>query len=49
MRRPFVAGNWKMNLNRSDAVALAKALADRTREIDNVELAVFPPAFTSMR
>ena len=49
MRRPFVAGNWKMNLNRSDAVALATALAERTREIDNVELAVFPPAFTSMR
>lgn len=27
MRRPFVAGNWKMNTSRSEAVALAKGVA----------------------
>jgi triosephosphate isomerase len=26
MRRPFIAGNWKMNLNRAEAVALATAV-----------------------
>lgn len=27
MRRPLIAGNWKMNLNRADAVALASELS----------------------
>ena len=27
MRRPFIAGNWKMNLNRAAAVALAEGVA----------------------
>jgi triosephosphate isomerase len=27
-RRPYVAGNWKMNTTRAEAVALAKAVAD---------------------
>ena len=27
MRRPLIAGNWKMNLNKADAVALATGLA----------------------
>ena len=27
MRRPFVAGNWKMNTTRAEAVALAEAIA----------------------
>ena len=27
MRRPLIAGNWKMNLNKADAVALAEGLA----------------------
>ena len=29
MRRPFIAGNWKMNLNRAAAVALAEAVAQQ--------------------
>ena len=28
MRRPLIAGNWKMNLNRADAVELARGLVD---------------------
>jgi triosephosphate isomerase (TIM) len=43
MRRPFIAGNWKMNLNRAEALALAKALAERAGEASHADLAVFPP------
>lgn len=42
MRKPFVAGNWKMNLNKSDAVRLATELAGKAAEFPGVELAVFP-------
>ena len=44
MRRPFIAGNWKMNLNRQQAVALAKAVADRSGEFTHIDLAVCPPS-----
>ena len=44
MRRPLVAGNWKMNLNRADAVALAAGLAARAAEVGGVDLAVCPPS-----
>jgi len=30
MRKPFVAGNWKMNTTESEAVALARAVAEGT-------------------
>lgn len=43
MRRPFIAGNWKMNLNRAEAVGLAKALAQRASEASHADVAVFPP------
>ncbi len=43
MRRPFIAGNWKMNLDRAGAVALARALAERAASYPDVEIAVFPP------
>lgn len=42
MRRPFVAGNWKMNLNRADAEALAKGIAAGV-EGDAVEVGICPP------
>jgi triosephosphate isomerase (TIM) len=44
MRRPFIAGNWKMNLNRAEAVALAQEVVERAPAADHVELAVFPPS-----
>jgi triosephosphate isomerase len=44
MRRPIIAGNWKMNLNRAEAVALAAAIAERSAAIEGVDLAVFPPS-----
>ena len=43
MRRPFIAGNWKMNLDRRtalDLVAGVRAAADRRADVD---VAVFPP------
>lgn len=44
MRRPFIAGNWKMNLNRAAAVALAEGVAKRAEKIDGVDLALCPPS-----
>ena len=44
MRRPFIAGNWKMNLNRASAVALAEGVAKEAETIDGVDLAVCPPS-----
>jgi len=42
MRRLFIAGNWKMNLDRAGAVALAEALAQGTAGNDAVDVAVCP-------
>lgn len=45
MRRPFIAGNWKMNLSRAESVALASALADLVSAGDYAaDVAVCPPA-----
>ncbi len=40
-RRPFIGGNWKMNLHQGEAVDLALALADKITG-DSVQIAVFP-------
>ena len=44
-RKPFLAGNWKMNLDRKQAVELARALRDAlTPEVlAERDVAVFPP------
>jgi len=42
MRTPLIAGNWKMNLSHSQAVALARDLAALTSGLANVEIAVCP-------
>ncbi len=42
-RRPFIAGNWKMNLDRGASVELARAIVARAGEVPHVELAVCPP------
>src|SRR5258708_35342545 len=44
MRRPFIAGNWKMNLDRAEAVALAQEVARRAPAPDRVDLVVCPPS-----
>lgn len=45
MRKTFVAGNWKMNTDRSSAAALADSLAKQTVDLAGkaVDVAVFPP------
>jgi len=49
-RMPLMAGNWKMNLNHLEAIALVQKLAFslNDRDFDAVEVAVLPP-FTSIR
>ncbi len=44
MRRPFIAGNWKMNLTRSEAVALATDIARQAELAAHVDLAICPPS-----
>ncbi len=44
MRRPFIAGNWKMNLDRASAVALAEGVAREAEGVEGVDLAVCPPS-----
>ena len=41
-RTPTIGGNWKMNLHREDATALASALADRAGDFGGVKVTVFP-------
>ena len=42
-RRPFVAGNWKMNTTRSEATSLAGSLREPLGELREVDAAVCPP------
>ncbi|MEX1223525.1 MAG: triose-phosphate isomerase, partial [Pirellulales bacterium] len=44
MRRFFIAGNWKMNLDRDAAVTLATQLAMKAASVDSVDIAVCPPS-----
>jgi len=44
MRRPLIAGNWKMNLSRTQCVALARQIASGLSDSPAVDVAVFPPA-----
>jgi triosephosphate isomerase len=49
-RKPLMAGNWKMNLNHLEAIALVQKLAFSLddKDLDAVEVAVLP-AFTAVR
>ena len=49
-RRPLIAGNWKMNLNHLEAIAVTQKLAYslEDRDFDAVDVAVIPP-FTDLR
>ena len=44
-RTPLIAGNWKMNLNHLEAIALVQKLAFSLSEeqFESVEVAVLPP------
>jgi triosephosphate isomerase (TIM) len=51
-RKPLIAGNWKMNLDHLQAIALIQkvswTLKDADHDFSKVEVAVFPP-FTDLR
>ena len=42
-RKPFIAGNWKMNTSAAAAVALAKDLVEKIGSVQAVDLAACPP------
>ncbi|MGI8681040.1 MAG: triose-phosphate isomerase family protein, partial [Mycobacteriales bacterium] len=49
-RRPLIAGNWKMNLNHLEAIALVQKLAFSLRETDyQAAEVVVLPAFPALR
>jgi triosephosphate isomerase len=50
VRRPLMAGNWKMNLNHLEAISLTQKLAFSLNEkqLSDVEVVVLPP-FTDLR
>jgi triosephosphate isomerase (TIM) len=43
MRKQFIAGNWKMNMNRASAVALAEGVVKAAAAVKGVDMAVCPP------
>lgn len=43
MRKPLIAGNWKMNTNLKEAVALVKAMLPELDSITGVEKVLCPP------
>jgi triosephosphate isomerase len=43
MRKPMMAGNWKMNKTVAEAVALAKAIREAVNDEDGVDRVVCPP------
>jgi triosephosphate isomerase (TIM) len=44
VRRPLIAGNWKMNLSRAESVELAREIVDRATGVSAVDLAICPPS-----
>jgi len=50
MRKPLMAGNWKMNLNHLEAIAVTQKLVYSLsdKDYDEVDVAVLPP-FTDIR
>ncbi len=43
MRRPFIAGNWKMYKTNSEAEETIRYLKDKLKEIENVDIMIAPP------
>jgi len=44
MRRKYVAGNWKMNMNRAEGVALVEGIKGKLPKDAPRDVAVFPPS-----
>jgi triosephosphate isomerase len=43
MRKPVIAGNWKMNTDSESSIALASGLAAALKSVSTVDVAVCPP------
>ena len=43
MRKPIIAGNWKMNKLTADGISLAQELKDKLPTTDNREVVICPP------
>ena len=43
MRRPFVAGNWKMYKTVAEAVAFVREIRFALNQIEDMDIAVWPP------
>ena len=48
MRKPLIAGNWKMNKTDQEAFELAKTLAGQVGNLTDRDVLLCPP-FTSLR
>ena len=48
MRTPFIAGNWKMNLNHNEAMKFIEDISYRFENKNNIRIAICP-SFTSLR
>jgi triosephosphate isomerase len=48
MRKPIVAGNWKMNKTVAEAVTLIEAIKEKAADIQGVDIVVCPP-FTALQ
>ena len=48
MRKPMMAGNWKMNMNYHEAVVLTQELCNRVKrkDLDTVDVVICPPAIS---
>ena len=44
LRRPLIAGNWKMNTDRDAASRLASGIASRAGEVSSADMLVCPPS-----
>ncbi len=47
MRRPMMAGNWKMHMTNPEAVELARALVEQVGNVTGVDIVICPP-FTAL-
>ena len=48
MRKPIVAGNWKLNKTVAEAVNLIEAIKEKAADIQGVDIVVCPP-FTALQ
>ena len=43
MRKPMMAGNWKMNKTINEAVTLARAIREQVNDVNSVDRVLCPP------